>query len=125
MCDPLLVAHPALDDERRVGVGQQTVPDTAGPRGRESNRLYVDTYYDPDHDTSHGPLRPRPAEDVLAVVLGNVGADISAHTILANEMRTAESIPTLAAEYLTIARAAQAARWDATDRPIRTHPRAS
>jgi hypothetical protein len=85
----------------------------AATRGRESNRLYVDTYYDPDHDTSHGPVRPRPADDVLAVVLGNVGADISAHTILANEMRTAESIPTLAAEYLTIARAAQAARWDA------------
>jgi hypothetical protein len=85
----------------------------AATRGRESNRLYVDTCYDPDHDTSHGPLRPRPAEDVLAVVLGNVGADISAHAILANEMRAAESIPTLAAEYLTIARSAQAARWDA------------
>ena len=85
----------------------------AATRGRESNRLYVDTYYDPDHDTSHGPVRPRPAEDVLAIVLGNVGADISAHATLANEMRTAESIPTLAAEYLTIARAAQAARWDA------------
>jgi conjugative relaxase-like TrwC/TraI family protein len=85
----------------------------AATRGGESNRLYVDTYYDPDHDTSHGPLRPRPVEDVLAIVLGNVGADIAAHTILANEMRTAESIPTLAAEYLTLARAAQAARWDA------------
>ncbi len=85
----------------------------AATRGRGSNRLYVDTYYDPDHDTSHGPVQPRPAEDVLAVALGNVGADISAHATLANEMRTAESIPTLAAEYLTIARAAQAARWDA------------
>jgi conjugative relaxase-like TrwC/TraI family protein len=85
----------------------------AATRGRQSNRLYVDTYYEPDHDTSHGPLRPRPAEDVLAVVLGNVGADMSAHATLANEMRAAESIPTLAAEYLTIARAAQAARWDA------------
>ena len=85
----------------------------AATRGRGSNRLYVDTYYDPDHDTSHGPVRPRAVEDVLAVALGNVGADISAHATLANEMRTAESIPALAAEYLTIARAAQAARWDA------------
>jgi conjugative relaxase-like TrwC/TraI family protein len=85
----------------------------AATRGREFNRLYVDTYYDPDHDTSHGPLLPRRAEDVLAVVLGNVGADISAHATLAHEMRTAENVPTLAAEYVTIARAAQAARWDA------------
>jgi conjugative relaxase-like TrwC/TraI family protein len=85
----------------------------AATRGRGSNRLYVDTYYDPDHDTSHGPVKSRRVEDVLAVVLGNVGADISVHATLANEMRTAESIPALAAEYLTIARAAQAARWDA------------
>jgi conjugative relaxase-like TrwC/TraI family protein len=82
-------------------------------RGRDSNRLYVDTCYDPDHDTSHGPTPQRSAEDVLGMVLGNVGADVSAHASLAGEMRTAESIPTLAAEYLTIARAAQAARWDA------------
>ncbi len=85
----------------------------AATRGRDSNRLYVDTYYDPDHDTAHGPVRPRSAEDVLTGVLGNVGADVSAHAALAHEQRTAESIPTLAAEYLTIARAAQAARWDA------------
>jgi conjugative relaxase-like TrwC/TraI family protein len=85
----------------------------AATRGRDSNRLYVDTCYDPDHDTSHGPAPQRSAADVLTMVLGNVGADVSAHATLAAELRNAESIPTLAAEYLTIARASQAARWDA------------
>ncbi|HZC53366.1 MAG TPA: MobF family relaxase [Mycobacterium sp.] len=85
----------------------------AATRGRDSNRLYVDNYYDPDQDTSHGPVRPRSVEDLLTGVLGNTGADISAHAALAHDLHSAESIPTLAAEYLTIARAAQAARWDA------------
>lgn len=85
----------------------------AATRGRKSNRLYVDTFYDPDHDTSHGPVAETPARDVLANVLGNIGADTAAHTVITREQDTAESIGALAAEYLTLARQAQAERWDA------------
>jgi conjugative relaxase-like TrwC/TraI family protein len=85
----------------------------AATRGRQSNRLYVDTYYDPDAETSHLPIEPQPVEEILAHVLGNVGADLAAHTIAHREREHAESIATLAREYLTIAREAQAVRWDA------------
>ncbi len=84
----------------------------ASTRGRQSNRLYVDPYYDPAADTSHLPIEPQPVEEVLARVLGNVGADLAAHTIAHREREHAESIATLADEYLTIAREAQAGRWD-------------
>jgi len=82
-------------------------------RGRDSNRLYVDTYYDPDHNTSHGPVEPMTQDAVLKAVLDNVGADQAAHTQRERDHENANSIATLAAEYLTIARAAQAERWDA------------
>jgi conjugative relaxase-like TrwC/TraI family protein len=85
----------------------------AATRGRESNRLYVDTFYDPDHDTSHGPVKEQPFQEVLRGVLGNTGSDTAAHTVIEHAMDAAESIPTLAAEYLTIARQAQAERWEA------------
>ncbi len=85
----------------------------AATRGRTSNRLYVDTYYDPDLETSHSPIEARPPEEILTRVLGNVGADLAAHTIAHREQEHAESIATLAREYLTIARDAQADRWDA------------
>lgn len=85
----------------------------AATRGRQSNRLYVDTFYDPDRDTSHGPVTETPARDVLHGVLRNVAADTAAHTAITHEQDTAESMPTLAAEYLTLARLAQAERWDA------------
>ncbi len=52
----------------------------AATRGRESNRLYVDTSYDPDPHTSHdGMTAPQTAHEVLAAVLANEGADLSAH----------------------------------------------
>jgi conjugative relaxase-like TrwC/TraI family protein len=85
----------------------------AATRGRDANHLYLDTHYDPDRDTSHGPQPEQTAEQVLTTVLGNVGADSSAHATLDRELETADSIPALAAEYLTIARTAQAERWDA------------
>ena len=44
-------------------------------RGRESNRLYVDTRYDPDSDTSHDLGDPVPAVDVLTQVLARSGAE--------------------------------------------------
>jgi conjugative relaxase-like TrwC/TraI family protein len=83
----------------------------AWTRGRESNRVYVDAFPDPTRDTSHGPVVEQPYRDVLAGVLANAGADTSAHTVIGRELDQAAAISTLAAEYLTIARHAQAERW--------------
>jgi hypothetical protein len=52
-------------------------------RGRDCNRLYIDTEYDPDHATSHdGAIAAQSACDVLAGSLANEGADRSAHEAL-------------------------------------------
>ena len=52
-------------------------------RGREANRLYVDTHYDPDPQTSHGEHgRATTARDVLFGVLRNEGADVAAHDMI-------------------------------------------
>lgn len=85
----------------------------AATRGRGSNRLYVDTFYDPDAATAHTPIEPLTLREVLARVLDNTGADLAATTTRARERDRVTSIATLAREYLTIAREAQAARWDA------------
>ena len=86
----------------------------AATRGRESNRLYVDTRYDPDATTSHDGLTEREStRDVLCRVLGNEGADVSAHETLRRAQHQAEDFTALAGEYQTLARAAQAERWDA------------
>ena len=82
-------------------------------RGRESNRLYVDTAYDPDPATSHGNTEPTTARQVLAGVLSQVGADRSATESWRAEWDRAESIPVLHDEYLTLAAEAQRVRWDA------------
>ncbi|MHB8221100.1 MAG: ATP-dependent DNA helicase, partial [Acidimicrobiales bacterium] len=83
-------------------------------RGRESNLLYVDTHFDPDPQTSHdGVVAPQTVEAVLTGVLRNEGADLSAHQTIVQEEFRAESIPALAAEYITLSREAQADRWDA------------
>ena len=86
----------------------------AATRGRESNRLYVDTSYDPDPQTSHdGTTAPQTAGEVLTAVLANEGADLSAHETLRRAQHRAEDFAVLAGEYQTLARAAQAERWDA------------
>jgi len=86
----------------------------AATRGRESNRLYVDTAYDPDPATSHeGMVEAQSATDVLVGVLGNEGADISAHETMRRAQHQAEDFTALAGEYQTLARVAQAERWDA------------
>ncbi len=86
----------------------------AATRGRESNRIYVDTHYDPDPQTSHdGVVGRQTAREVLAGVLANEGADVSAHETMLREQHTAESWPTLCAEYQTLAQVAQAERWEA------------
>ena len=83
-------------------------------RGREENRLYVDTCFDPDPPTSHpGLARPQSPRAVLAAVLAREGAELSAHEALRRAQREAQSFAVLAAEYSTIARDAQQQRFDA------------
>ena len=82
-------------------------------RGRKSNHLYVDTEWDPEPQTSHdGAAPPQSAKEVLAGVLRNEGADLAAHEMIRRSQNEAESILRLHAEYQTIAKAAQADRWD-------------
>jgi hypothetical protein len=76
--------------------------------------MYVDTSYDPDPATGHdGTIAPQSAREVLAGVLANEGADLSAHETLERAHRQAEDFTVLAAEYETLARVAQQQRWDA------------
>lgn len=85
----------------------------AATRGRESNRVYVDTSYDPDPSTGHEETQPaQSARQVLARILANEGADLSAHETIRRAQHAAESWNTLEAEYQVIAAAAQAERWD-------------
>jgi hypothetical protein len=82
-------------------------------RGRESNRLYVDTMYDPDIATSHQPPEELTPADVLRNVLANSGADKSATLTITEEWANAHSITRLWAEYDTIARHANEERYAA------------
>ena len=83
----------------------------AATRGRDGNHLYVVTDFDPDPATSHeGMTPPQSARQVLAGVLANQSAERSATDTMRAAWDAAESIPGLAAEYLTIAREAQADR---------------
>ncbi len=83
-------------------------------RGKEVNRLYVDTHYDPDPQTSHEEaLEPMTAKGVLVGVLRNEGAEVAAIDIVRREQHEAEGMERLSAEYLTLATEAQAERWDA------------
>jgi conjugative relaxase-like TrwC/TraI family protein len=82
-------------------------------RGKEANRLYVDTHYDPDPQTSHGEsVDPMTANEVLVGVLRNEGADVAAHDMIRREHDEAEGMERLSAEYLTLATEAQADRWE-------------
>ena len=82
-------------------------------RGRESNRLYVDTHYDPDPQTAHDQAtEPVTAKEVLTGVLRNEGADVAAHDMIRREMAEVEGMERLSAEYLTLAAMAQTERWD-------------
>ncbi len=83
-------------------------------RGREYNRLYVDTHYDPDPQTSHeGTTEPMTARQVLAGVLHNEGTYVAAHEMIRRAQHEADGMERLSAEYLTLATLAQAERWDA------------
>ena len=79
-------------------------------RGRETNVAYVAL----DHaDDNHGsPDGETPgARAVLLGVLANSGAELSAHQTIRSEQERWGSIAQLAAEYETIATAAQRDRW--------------
>lgn len=82
-------------------------------RGRASNTAYVVTSRpDDNHSARHPGERPdATARDILAGVLGHVGAELSAHETIAVEQETWGSIAQLAAEYDTIAASAQRPRW--------------
>jgi conjugative relaxase-like TrwC/TraI family protein len=83
-------------------------------RGRGSNRLYVDTHYDPDPQTGHDAMtEPVTAREVLAGVLRREGADVAAHEVIRRAHDEAEGMERLSAEYLTLATLAQAERFDA------------
>ena len=81
--------------------------------GGKSKMVYVDTTFDPDPATGHdGTIPLQDAHEVLVGVLANEGADRSAHETLERAQRQAEDFSVLAAEYETLARAAQHQRWD-------------
>ncbi|WP_308468924.1 MobF family relaxase [Rathayibacter soli] len=82
-------------------------------RGRESNTAYVAVDRpDDNHSTQHPGDNPdATARSVLYGVLQHVGAEPSAHQMITTEQDAWSSIGQLAAEYETIAAAAQHDRW--------------
>lgn len=84
-------------------------------RGRQSNTAYVALNRpDDDHSTAHpGGGYEVTARSVLSGVLHHVGAELSAHRTMAAEQDAWGSVAQLAAEYDTIASAAQHDRWAA------------
>jgi len=84
-------------------------------RGRNTNKVYVATDRpDDSHDGPHPADNPdATARGVLYGVLQHVGAELSAHEMITAEQETWGSVAQLAAEYETIAQAAQHDRWAA------------
>nr|WP_290127569.1 MobF family relaxase [Cutibacterium avidum] len=83
-------------------------------RGRESNQAYVILDRPDDHATAHPGDNPdATARTVLYGVLQHSGAELSAHETITAEQGQWGSIAQLAAEYETIAAAAQHDRWAA------------
>ncbi|MCG7414652.1 relaxase domain-containing protein [Microbacterium aurum] len=82
-------------------------------RGRASNTAYVVVSRpDDNHSARHpGERADATARDILAGVLGHVGAELSAHETIAAEQEAWGSVAQLAAEYDTIAASAQRPRW--------------
>lgn len=115
----------AVTSHRAQGITTDTAHVVVGPgttrenlyvamtRGRVANIAYVAV---DQPDVAH--VRPRAGNDadstarsVLSRVLQHVGAELSAHETIAAEQDAWGSIAQLAAEYETIAAAAQRARW--------------
>ncbi|MGE3192021.1 MAG: MobF family relaxase [Microbacteriaceae bacterium] len=90
-------------------------------RGKIGNVAYV-SINRPDDDHIHPPTQDTlaaAARKVLAGVLQHIGAELSAHQTIAVEQETWGSVAQLAAEYETIAAAAQQPRWEALLRRTR------
>jgi hypothetical protein len=79
-------------------------------RGRDHNHAYVVTAAADENDAAANGDEVT-ARSVLVGVLANRGAELSAHQTLREEQKTWGSIAQLAAEYETIAAAAQRDRW--------------
>ncbi|AXG14489.1 TrwC relaxase [Intrasporangium calvum] len=80
-------------------------------RGRESNKLYVDTMWDPDHETSHDDVEPMDPVDVLKAVLAKPGSDTSASATRAAEVAAAVSPSRLASEGASVLEARREDRY--------------
>ena len=93
-------------------------------RGRRANTAYVATDRPDDaHDQPHPGTDPdQTAARVLVGVLRNVGAESSAHETITTEHERWANIAQLAAEYETIAAAAQHDRWAALVRTTSLSP---
>lgn len=90
-------------------------------RGKAGNFAYV-SLNRPDDDHIHPPAQDTlvvAARKVLAGVLQHVGAELSARQTIAAEQDVWGSVAQLAAEYETIAAAAQQPRWEALLRRTR------
>jgi conjugative relaxase-like TrwC/TraI family protein len=94
-------------------------------RGRDANFAYFDTAYDIDPATSHdGLAETQSLEEVFRTILRNVSSSRSATDVINASYELADSVPTLLAEYTTIAQLADTTDWaalvhDALDGPGR------
>ncbi|TFC49090.1 conjugal transfer protein [Cryobacterium sp. TMT2-17-1] len=93
-------------------------------RGREANTAFVAV---DRPDVAHAGPRTGaggdvPARSVLCGVLQHVGAELSAHETIVTQQDTLGSVAQLAAEYETLAAAAQHDRWVALVRGIGLSP---
>lgn len=79
-------------------------------RGSDANRAYVAT--DRPDAAHEGPRSDATGRSVMAGILQHVGAELSAHGTIAAEQDAWGSIAQLAAEYETLAAAAQHDRWE-------------
>ncbi|TFC87466.1 MobF family relaxase [Cryobacterium sp. TMT4-31] len=93
-------------------------------RGREANHAYVAVDRpDAAHIGPHpGSDKDATARSVLCGVLQHVGAELSAHETIVVQQDTWGSVAQLAAEYETIAAAAQHDRWASLVRGSRLSP---
>lgn len=80
-------------------------------RGRDENRMYIatDQFFLEEHQ--HRPPDEVSAEKILAGILRHEGAEKSAHQTIEHEHERWSSVAQVAAEYDTIAQAAQETRW--------------
>lgn len=72
-------------------------------RGRESNRLYVDTQYDLDLDTAHKPVPEASATEVVRQALATSGDDSSASETITKEWDRVQNVERIGTKRRVIA----------------------